>query len=326
MKEGRYFTLLTNGKIRCDLCPHYCVLNENELGRCLGRKNIKGKIINLNYGNISSLSFDPIEKKPLYHFYPGKMILSVGGYGCNMDCAYCQNHHISKVAPIINPITIDELLKLAEVKDDNIGIAFTYNEPLINIEFIIDTFKVFKENGLKTVLVSNGLINHEPLIDVIPYLDGVNIDVKTFDEYIYKSELKGNLQVILNNIKTLKSNGVHVEITNLIVPSISDNINQFTDMVKEISQIDKGIPFHISKYFPNYKFILESYSNDFILNFRSIAKKYLDYVYLGNIGVYEDTNCPNCKEILIHRGYTFKIFIKEGRCFKCQKELSSFLY
>lgn len=271
-------------KVSCDICPRFCEIPEGGLGFCKARKNIGGKIIALSYGKIVALDLDPIEKKPLAYFHPGAKILSVGTFGCNMNCAFCQNHVLARAG--LNDLKTydlspEELVRQASILKDNIGLAFTYNEPSINFEFVRDCFKLAIDEGMETVLVSNGQINDPYLEELLPLTKAWNIDLKTFSKDGYK-KLGGDLDTTLNTItKAAKSS--HVEITTLVVPGISDNVEEFEKEVDFISSINRNIPLHLSRYFPAYKYNEAPSSIEDLEKMKEIALKKLDHVILGNV-------------------------------------------
>lgn len=273
-------------KVTCDLCPIYCKISEGSIGLCKARSNIEGKIVSLSYGKVIAIDLDPIEKKPLKFFYPGSKILSVGTFGCNMACPFCQNYQIARAGSKdlssydISPENlIDIALNLKE--RGNIGIAFTYNEPTINFEYVKDTFVLAKKAGLETVLVTNGQINEPYLKDLIDLTKAWNIDLKSFSKKVYKS-LGGDLPTTLNTIEKV-SKFSHLEITSLIVPGISDNLEDFKKEVDFISGINPKIPLHLSRYFPAYKYKEEATSLELMKKMKKIAEEKLKNVVLGNV-------------------------------------------
>lgn len=271
---------------QCGICPHICRIREGERGFCLARKNIGGKIVNEAYGKITALALDPIEKKPLKMFESGKMILSVGSYGCNLRCPFCQNHGIALPAAAcevsVQNITPDELVKLAldTVPQKNIGVAYTYNEPLINFEFLRDTARLISASGLKNVLVTNGYINPAPLKEIIRDFHAMNIDLKGFSQDFY-GKIGGNLEIVKNNIKTALKY-CHVEVTTLVIPD--ENERDIEPIAKWLASLDENIPFHISRFFPQnlYSSRLTT-PKATILQLAELAKKYLKNVFTGNI-------------------------------------------
>jgi len=282
MVEARYYEKLENKKVKCKLCPHRCVILPGNTGFCRARQNVDGKLYSLNYGYISSIAFDPIEKKPLYHFYPGSSILSIGTFGCSFKCLHCQNYEISQLSPNVFEIDTEKLIELAKKDKDCIGIAFTYNEPTIWFEYVLDVAKRFKEEGFKTVLVTNGYLNEEPLLELLEVIDAANIDLKAFNDEFYKKVCSGDLESVKRFIE-ICSKKIHIEITTLIIPTLNDSEDEIENLAKWLSSIDDRIPLHLTRYFPRYKMILPPTPKETLFKLREIAKKYLMYVYLGNI-------------------------------------------
>lgn len=272
--------------VMCDICPHACVLEEGQMGFCRARMNQDGAIIAGNYGQITSIALDPIEKKPLSRFYPGSRILSVGSYGCNMRCPYCQNHEISMAdepragAVYVSPEQlVQKALQL--MPDGNIGIAFTYNEPLVGYEYVRDCAMLVKEQGLKTVLVTNGLVNEAPLIKLLPFIDAMNIDLKGFDADAYKA-LEGDLEATKRTI-ALSAAHCHVEVTTLVVPSKNDQPEEIDALAAWLASVNENIPLHISCFFPQYRMTdWDATPIQSIYTLAKMARRYLRYVYEGN--------------------------------------------
>ncbi|WAM32027.1 AmmeMemoRadiSam system radical SAM enzyme [Caldicellulosiruptor naganoensis] len=282
MVEARYYEKLENKKVKCKLCPHGCVILPGNTGFCRARKNVDGKLYSLNYGYISSIAFDPIEKKPLYHFYPGSSILSIGTFGCSFRCLHCQNYEISQLTPNVFEVDTERLIELAKKDKDCIGIAFTYNEPTIWFEYVLDVAKKFKEEGFKTVLVTNGYLNKEPLLELLEVIDAANIDLKAFSDEFYKKVCSGDLESVKRFIE-ICSKKIHIEITTLIIPTLNDSEDEIENLAKWLSSIDDRIPLHLTRYFPRYKMNLPPTPKETLFKLREIAKRYLMYVYLGNI-------------------------------------------
>ena len=282
MKEALFYERQNDGFVICRLCPHGCRIACGKSGFCGVRVNIDGVLFAESYGRISSLQLDPIEKKPLSRFYPGSLILSVGGYGCNMKCAYCQNHTISQQKPETKFTHPEELLWMAKNTAGNIGIAFTYNEPLISIEYILDSAPLFKEAGLKTALITNGMITSEPLKALLPYTDAMNIDVKTFNRTRYE-KLGGDLSAVLKTAETSAA-ACHVEITSLIVPGQNDNVDDMRALAEWLAGVSPEIPLHITRFFPRYMMSgSEPMSVKTMKTLAESAREVLKYVYLGNV-------------------------------------------
>ena len=274
-------------RTQCNVCPHHCKIEEGHLGLCRARKNVNNKIICDNYGKLTSIALDPIEKKPLYHFHPKSKILSVGSYGCNLGCPFCQNHDISMVgsrAIESTYVTCEDLVEKALYYSKtmgNIGLAYTYNEPLIGYEFVRDCARLGREYGLKNVLVTNGYICEEPLDELLPLIDGYNIDLKGFTEEYY-SKLRGDLATVKRTIE-IASRHSHVEVTTLIVPGENDSDEEMMALSSWLAHINPDIPLHISRFFPRCKMDdKEATSVKQIYHLADIARTNLKYVYEGN--------------------------------------------
>jgi len=326
MRKAEFFEKLDNGRVRCTLCPHYCTLSENQRGLCFGRKNIGGELFAVNYEKVLTIADDPIEKKPLYHFHPGSYIISVAQYGCNLRCPFCQNYDISQTYQETASLPIEGLYNILKSKNRK-SIAFTYTEPLMWYEYILDFGRKYA-NEIELVLVTNGTINREPLKRIIPYIRAVNVDLKSFNVAFYKNELNGDLETVKNSIRLFYENNVHIEITHLLIPEKTDKIREFKDMTDFISSISSEIPFHISRYFPNYKYNLSPTPVDKLKEFYDEAYSKLKYVYLGNVSDnrYSRTLCPNCKSILIEReNYSINTKLKNSFCPNCNEKINIIL-
>ncbi len=319
--EAKYYDILNDGQIRCTLCSHNCILNEGQIGLCNVRYNKNGKLYTEIYGRITAMAIDPIEKKPLYHFYPSKNIFSVSTYGCNMKCPYCQNYHISFEKSDYREIMPDELVNMVKDSGTNM-IAFTYNEPLIWFEYMVDVFPLLKKENIQIVLVTNGMINSQPLKELLPYIDAVNIDIKSGNKKIYNNKLMGDMDTVYKNIKKIFNNSVHVELTHLLVTEFY-NKNDFNYIVNFIASVSSDIPFHISKYFPYYKHAGMPTPNNILKEAYEIAKEKLKYVYIGNTQIVPaNTYCPHCNALLIERrGYQTVSHIDNPFCFNCHEKL-----
>lgn len=322
MNEALYYKKEDREKVQCFLCPVHCHIMDGKIGACRVRKNINGTLYTLNYGKVSAMSLDPIEKKPLFHFYPGSSILSISSYGCNFKCSFCQNWELSQDTPIMKNMTADDIIKTAKNCRDNIGIAYTYNEPLIWYEFVYETAKKARENGLLNVLVTNGYIEIEPLMELLPYIDAMNIDIKGGSRF-YKKICKGNLDSVKKTIE-LSYSRTHIEVTSLIIPGLNDNVDEIDGMAKWLSSVSKDIPLHLSKYYPQYKMDNPETPIRTMLSAREIARKHLSYVYIGNVyGADNNTYCPECGSLLVERVFKIKIAgISDGHCIKCGREIN----
>ncbi len=273
-------------RVECTICPHHCKIEEGHTGLCRGRKNRDGKIVSDNYGKLTAVALDPVEKKPLYHFYPGSKILSVGSYGCNLRCPFCQNSDISMTCGEdieTEQISCKELvLKAVNLRDrGNIGIAYTYNEPLIGYEFVRDCSILARQQQLKNVAVTNGYICEEPLRELLPLLDALNIDLKGFTEEHYH-KLGGDLETVKRTI-VAASEKCHVEVTTLIVPDENDSEQEMECLGTWLAGVNPEIPLHISRFFPRWQMQdKEATPVEKIYRLAKIARRYLKYVYEGN--------------------------------------------
>ena len=330
MKEAMFYELFDKEKgiIKCLLCPKECLINKGQVGFCRARQNIDNQLYSLIYSKVSSYGMDPIEKKPLYHFYPGTMVLSLGTIGCNFACVFCQNWTISQAN--IKDVQVEELspekaIQLA-LKNNSPAICYTYSEPLIWYEYVLDTAKLAKKNNLKNILVTNGFINREPLIELLPFIDAMNIDLKSFRNSFYQKYSKGSLSPVLRTIE-ISRKYCHIEITNLIIPGLNDGEEEIKEMVDWISSLSKDMPLHFSRYFPCYKMNISATPISTLCKARDIAQKKLKYVYVGNIWDEEanSTYCGNCKELLIKRtGYNIiNLGLgKDGKCKFCGEKVA----
>ncbi|MDO9591833.1 MAG: AmmeMemoRadiSam system radical SAM enzyme [Erysipelotrichaceae bacterium] len=273
--------------IECELCFHRCKLVEGQTGFCRARRNVDGKIISLNYGRVTSIALDPIEKKPLKYFLPGSKILSLGGFGCNLRCPFCQNYSISMANDKVftRQLSVSDAVELAKSlkNDGNIGIAYTYNEPLINYEYVLDCSIEVKNSQMINVLVTNGIIEEEPLRKLLPLIDAYNIDLKGFSQTFY-DKISGDLESVKRTIM-ITSKVAHVEITFLAIEGENDSDEEMEQMARWLADIHPDLPLHINRFFPNYLWKDKSITTKETLGLlKSIAEKYLNRVSLGNIG------------------------------------------
>lgn len=327
MKTARFFKKEEDNKIQCHLCPHNCKIDIDKRGICRVRKNTGNELVSENYGKVCSIRFDPIEKKPLYHYFPGKIILSVGSIGCNLRCKFCQNFEISQSTvddyPFISEYTPREIVEIALKEANNFGISYTYNEPIVWYEFMYDIAKLAQTENLKNVMVTNGFINREPLEELCRFMDAFSVDLKAFTDRFYKQLTSSSLEPVLETLKYLKSQHKHIEITNLVIPEENDDEDIFLKMVKWIaSEIGINTVLHLSRYYPTYKLDRPSTPLSTLLKFLDIAQQHLNYVFIGNMRTEkgQNTYCRKCGELVIGRhGYSTirKGLDEQGDCVKC---------
>ncbi len=311
--------------IECRLCPHLCKIAPGKRGICGVRQNTGDRIELLTYGVLSGISTDPVEKKPLYHFFPGYNILSVGSYGCNMRCDFCQNWNISQKYAVSLKSDTDPgmLADEAASAHNNIGLAFTYNEPVIWFEFVRDTSIIIKEKGLYTVMVSNGYINRDPLIELLEVIDAFNIDLKAFNEDFYSRLAGAGLEPVKESLKAISRAGRHLEITTLIIPGKNDSVKEMEAQAEWIAgELGEETPLHLSRYFPMFRRDDPSTPPETLTWLHEAASKRLKNVYLGNIrgGSGQDTLCSKCGTIVTRRsGYSIMPtnLDETGSCKKC---------
>jgi len=302
MHPAKYYNVGTERQIQCQLCPHRCRLKDGQTGLCRVRRNVGGELYSTNYGACSALAVDPIEKKPLFHFYPGSEIFSVGTVGCNFACQFCQNWHIAQGEPKTYQISPAALVKQAlDVGGENIGIAYTYSEPGVWFEYVLDTAALAHRYRLKNVMVTNGFINPEPLTELLPYIDALNIDVKAFTETFYHCYCRGGLAAVKQTVE-LAARHSHVEVTTLIIPGLNDSEDEIAELAEWLANIRPDIPLHLSRYFPNYKLDLPPTPLASLERAYQTAKRYLSYVYIGNVfDSRMNTHCPRCQTVVIDR-------------------------
>ena len=328
MQKASHYTRGEGEVAICNLCPHFCRIDSGNKGRCGARLNRNGELYSYTYGKISALNIDPIEKKPIYHFMPGKRILSIGSLGCNLTCSFCQNHHISQVSHGIDSYqyyTPQEILERASLVNNNAGIAYTYNEPLVGFEFMMDTAILAKNNGLKNVVVSNGYVNPGPLEQLLDVADAFNIDLKAFTNKFYKEVTDGTLKPVLNTIKAIARKGIHLEITFLVIPGLNNHVDEFKNMLRWIrDEAGDLTPLHINRSFPHFRLLLEPTPEYTIKEFTDMARDYLTFVYPGNLNLDDsarNTYCYGCGCLIVSRqGYQSTVLnaTEDGDCMNCK--------
>lgn len=289
MKEAMFFTTEENThKVTCLLCPKECVIIDGKTGKCGVRQNINGTLVSLVYERPVAIHVDPIEKKPLYHFHPGSKILSVGTYGCNLSCKFCQNYDISQIKDShadfdnIKRVTSAEIINMCISRGLKF-VAFTYNEPTIFYEYMYETAVLCREHNIKTVVVSNGQINEEPLKKLINYIDAFNIDLKAFNEEFYKKICNGNLETTKNTLRVITEYKKHLEVTFLLIEGLNDDLQEFKEMCKFLKSLDGNTVLHISRAFARYKMDFNTTPVRLMELFHETALRYLGNVYLGNV-------------------------------------------
>lgn len=314
--------------VRCILCPHNCLIPAGKTGRCRVRKNEDGQLQTLNYGELTAVALDPVEKKPLYHFYPGKTVLSLGTLGCNMTCRFCQNHDISQLAAgtgsgsARRQLSAEGVARLVAMQDHScVGAAFTYSEPSIWYEFVYDAARAVKEKGFANVLVTNGFFSRKALRDLLPFVDAANVDLKSFSDDFYREICGAALKPVLETIITMKKE-IHLELTTLLVSGLNDGVEEIAKLSAWVAdEVGKDTPLHLSRYFPAYRMELPPTPEQTMAAAYEAACGYLQYVYVGNIAAPygQDTCCPACGQKLISRNFRQVRFegLSDRRCKAC---------
>ena len=322
-----FYKKLEGNKVRCNLCHHRCVISEGKRGICQVRENRKGVLYSLVYGKVVASNVDPIEKKPLFHFYPGSTAYSIATVGCNFHCLHCQNWEISQVKNKIvgEDIDPDSVVKNA-INNSCRSIAYTYTEPTIFYEYAYDIAKIAHGKGLKNLFITNGYISGEALREISSYLDAANIDLKSMSDGFYRKVCGAKLQPVLDNIKLYHDLGIWMEVTTLIIPGYNDDPEELKSIAEFIRKIDASIPWHVTGFYPAYK--LNDISSTSVETLRKAVeigrKAGLEYVYQGNINEGENTYCPQCGKLLIERdGFSIAVdYIKNEFCPYCGKHIA----
>ncbi len=329
-KEAYFYKIREDGKVLCQLCPQACVLEENEMSPCETRMLIDGKLWALSWGQLIAGHIDPVEKKPLYHFMPGSEVYSIGTAGCNMHCKNCQNSDISQASNPVNPsrvITPEQIVDNVESHGLQ-SIAYTYTEPTIFYEMMYETAQLAHKKNIKNIMVSNGLINPEPLHQLLPFIDAVNIDMKVFNEEVHREITGSPLKPVLKSIETIHNSDAHLEITTLLIPGISDKDSELDAFFNWMTERDMHeVPLHISRFYPTYK--MKNVPPTPAERIFDVRKKAMNagfkYVYPGNImaGEMENTYCPDCGSLAIGRqGFSAENYLKDGKyCKKCNRKI-----
>jgi len=330
MKEALLYTPLEGKKVDCFLCAHKCRIQDGKFGFCGVRQNIKGVLYSRNYGKIVASNIDPVEKKPLYHFLPGSTAFSIACAGCNFRCGFCQNWQVSQLDFVDREpgedSPPDKIVKLAKESGCR-SIAYTYTEPTIYFEFALEACRLAKEEGLRNIFVTNGYMTPQAISMLRPYLDAANVDLKFFKDSSYKRICAGRLAPVLESIRLLKEAGVWIEITTLVIPGENDSPEELSGIADFIASVDRDIPWHISRFHPDYKFDRYDSTPESTLKLAyDLGKRAgLHHVYAGNVyGWGQDTFCASCKKLLIKRegfGIT-QLHVSQGKCAFCLAKLS----
>lgn len=328
MNETLFYKQGNKGTVDCFLCNHFCHIKNGHQGLCAVRLNKNGILHSVNYGKVVAACVDPVEKKPLFHFYPGSVTYSIACIGCNFRCGFCQNWQISQAKEALRlglagVQTPAEHIVLQAVSEGCKSVSYTYTEPTVYFEFACECSKLAKEKGLYNIFVTNGYMNKEVLPAISSYLDAANVDLKSFRENFYRNVCGASLKPVLENIELMKKLGIWVELTTLVIPGYNDSEDEFKDIVSFIASVDENMPWHISCFHPDYKFANVSFTDVSVLRKAyDIGKmKGLKFVYMGNVRAEdgENTFCPACGQVLIKRqGFLVgSIRIKEGMCEYC---------
>ncbi len=330
-KEAMFWERLDGDRGQCHLCAHECRISESSFGVCGVRRNIKGVLHTLAYGRLIAANIDPIEKKPLYHFLPGSISYSIATIGCNFKCGFCQNWQISQAsigegddAP--GREAMPEQIVEAAKKSNCQSISYTYTEPTIYFEYAYDTARLAKQAGLSNVFVTNGYMTRQALETIRPYLDAANVDLKSFSDGSYKSMCKARLQPVLDTIAAMKQLGIWLEVTTLVIPGENDSDEELGQIAAFLAGVDGDIPWHISQFHPDYQFDDHGVTPvETLRRARDIGRRAgLRYVYLGNVREGTNTNCPQCRELIVERRYMGlnKLHLNNGRCPICGTAIS----
>jgi pyruvate formate lyase activating enzyme len=301
MVEAKFYRT-EKDHVVCELCPRACKLKNGEEGDCWGYKNVDGKLIAANYGRIVTAVYDPMEKKPFYHYYPNSTVLSLAANGCNLRCQFCQNHDIALERKESKDISLQTVLDYSG-KSHSIGVAYTFTEPLVWYEFLMDSSRKLKGIGQKNILVSNGYINEKPFREIIPYIDAINISVKSMRKETYEKLAEGDVDVVLRSIK-IAHETTHLELTYLLIHDVTDSEQEIGEFVDFVAGVGKDIPVHFKRFFPHYKMTSHPMTpNETLVKAYKIASQKLNYIYLSDTDIdgVSDTFCPNCKRLIIKR-------------------------
>ena len=320
MVEAKHWKALDDGRVGCELCPQRCRLADGGRGSCLGRVNVGGTLYAENYAECVSVAIDPIEKKPLYHVCPGRAVVSIACNGCNLRCDFCQNWSISQERAPTKALPPEDLVDIA-LEHDSPGIAYTYTEPLVWFEYLLAAGELARGKGVKNFLVTNGVVNEAPLLELLPLVDAMNVDLKSMNADFYKTYCHvDGLDAVRRTIE-LGAERSFVGVTNLVIPGLNDSEAEIRELVDFLASLSVSIPLHFSAYHPMYKLRVTPTPLATLERARDIAREKLLYVYLGNVGPSDDSNtyCPQDGHLLVRRtGYRAEVVgIEEGRCGSC---------
>jgi len=331
MKEAYLYEKLEQNRVRCNLCNHRCVIKENGKGICGVKENRNGVLYSLVYDKVIAAHLDPIEKKPLFHFLSGTTSFSIATVGCNFRCKFCQNYEISQMPRdynrIIGELIPPDAIVAYAIKNGAKSISYTYTEPTVYFELCLDTARIATQKGLKNVFVTNGYMTEECLKEIHPDLHAANVDLKSFKDQFYKDLCGARLKPVLKTIETMKSMGIWVEVTTLIIPGYNDSEEELKEIARFLVSLDPNIPWHVTRFYPTYKLTtISSTPVETLQKAREIGfSEGLKYVYTGNIpgDEGENTYCPNCKKLLIERHgfYINRFELKNGMCPYCNTEI-----
>jgi len=323
MQKALFWKKLKEGIVQCELCPHFCVIKEGSYGKCRVRKNVAGTLLAMSYARPVSVNIDPIEKKPLFHFLPASKTFSIGMAGCNLSCSFCQNWELSQKSAeeLISPEKKPEEIVKEAIEAGCPSISYTYSEPLVSYEFVMEIAKAAKKKGLKNVIVSNGFINPGPLKEILKYIDAANIDLKSISDEFYKNSCQAKLKPVLEALKILKKKKVWLELTNLIIPGLNDSESEIEKLVVWIKKnLGVDVPLHFTAFYPQYQMMnVPETGVESLIKARKVAMKHgLKFVYTGNLPDKEGSSsfCPKCRKSLVRRGWLTKMEndFKEGKC------------
>lgn len=310
----------------CAVCPHSCQLGQADVGRCGQRRAQDGRVVALNYGRVSAMALDPVEKKPLFHFHPGRQLLSLGSLGCNLDCSFCQNHHLLEPGTDFYQLDSQQLLRVllqtAAQHPACVGVAFTYNEPTIGYEWLLDVAPLVQGRQLTSVLVTNGFLNPRPWQQLLAVMDALNIDVKSFSEEFYHKQCGGSLAPVLRNVEWAVEHA-HVELTYLVIPGLNDGQAELRRFAQWLAAISPEVPVHLTRYFPSRRLRLTPTPLETLRQLAEVVSEWLNFVYVGNVDQAQNTYCPDCGQLLIDRTTDRATMpgLEAGHCSQCQREI-----